>query len=271
MNTNIDRKRKYVQITGQILESEGIKGVNIRRIAKEAGCTSAVLYKHFDNLEHLIILASVHFLEPYIREFRRITKRTDITSIQMDLYLWKFFIREAFINKPYYEMMFFGPDRDMLEDYIYEYYSLFPEMEKDFDGFSASIIFSNNLAEREYIRLRRAAHGGLITMDNARLLMVLILVLNLTNYDAFIGLIDACTGWIMDHFTGGFCLLAFLSVVLIVVTYFSPMGRVKIGGADSKPMVSYKNYVWIVLCTIMAAGPGRRSPGPWIPCFWNGR
>lgn len=85
-------------------------------------------------------------------------------------------------------------------------------------------------------------------------LMVLILVLNLTNYDAFIGLIDACTGWIMDHFTGGFCLLAFLSVVLIVVTYFSPMGRVKIGGADSKPMVSYKNYVWIVLCTIMAAG-----------------
>ena len=103
------------------------------------------------------------------------------------------------------------------------------------------------------------------------LLMVLILVLNLTNYDAFIGLIDACTGWIMDHFTGGFCLLAFLSVVLIVVTYFSPMGRVKIGGADSKPMVSYKNYVWIVLCTIMAAGPGRRSPGPWIPCFWNGR
>ena len=170
MNTNIDRKRKYVQITGQILESEGIKGVNIRRIAKEAGCTSAVLYKHFDNLEHLIILASVHFLAPYIREFRRITKRTDITSIQMDLYLWKFFIREAFINKPYYEMMFFGPDRDMLEDYIYEYYSLFPDVEKDFDGFSASIIFSNNLVEREYIRLRRAAHGGLITMDNARLL-----------------------------------------------------------------------------------------------------
>lgn len=86
------------------------------------------------------------------------------------------------------------------------------------------------------------------------LLMVVILVLNLTNYDAFIRLIDACTGWIMDHFTGGFCLLAFLSVVLVVATYFSPMGRVKIGGPESQPMVSYKNYVWIVLCTIMAAG-----------------
>lgn len=170
MNTNINRKRKYVQITSQILESEGIRGVNIRRVAKEAGCTSAVLYKHFENLDHLIILASVRFLEPYIKEFRKTTRRKDVSSIQMDLHLWKFFIHEAFLNKPYYEMMFFGEDRDMLEDYIYEYYSMFPDEERDFDGFSASIIFSNNLVEREYIRLRRAAHSGLITMDNARLL-----------------------------------------------------------------------------------------------------
>lgn len=170
MNTNIERKRSYVQIAARILASEGIKGVNIRRIAKEAGCTSAVLYKHFDNLDHLIILASVQFLEPYIKEFCRVTKRRDISSIQIDLYLWKVFIKEAFRNKPYYEMMFFSSDKDMLEDYIYEYYSLFPQMEKDFDGLAASIIFSNNLAEREYIRLRRAAHEGMITLENARLL-----------------------------------------------------------------------------------------------------
>lgn len=170
MNTNIDRKKKYIRIAGQIMEKEGLQGINIRRIAKAAGCTSAVLYKHFDNLEHLIILASIRFLEPYVKEFQRMTRRKDITSIQMDLYLWKFFIYEAFGKRQYYYLMFFSKDRDMLEDYIYEYYSLFPEMEKDFDGFSASIIFSNNLREREYIRLRRAAHEGLITQDNARYL-----------------------------------------------------------------------------------------------------
>ncbi len=170
MNINTERKRRYVQITSRILESEGIGGISIRRIAREAGCTSAVLYKHFDNLEHLIAVASVHFLEPYIVEFRRVVMRKDITSIQIDLHLWKYFIREAFQNKPYYELMFFSKNKDMLEDYIYEYYSLFPAAEKDFDGFGAVIIFSNNLAEREYIRLRRAAHEGLMTMDNARLL-----------------------------------------------------------------------------------------------------
>lgn len=170
MNINPDRKIKYITITSKILEEEGIDGVSIRRVAKEAGCTSAVLYKHFESRDHLIMLASVKFLEPYILEFRKQTRRKDITSIQMDLILWKLFIHEAFAKKPYYELMFYSPKRDMLEDCVYEYYQLFPEQQKDFDGFSASIIFSNNLSEREFIRLRRAANAGLIMLDNASLL-----------------------------------------------------------------------------------------------------
>lgn len=170
MNFNPDRKIKYVQITGEILEKDGIEGVTIRKVAARAGCTSAVLYKHFENKEHLIMLASTKFLEPYIIEFMKQTTRRDITSIQMDLLLWRCFIYEAFRNKPYYELMFFSDQKDMLEDCVYEYYQLFPEVERHFDGFSASIIFSNNLSERELIRLRRAAHSGLITMENAALL-----------------------------------------------------------------------------------------------------
>ena len=145
-------------------------GVSIRRIAQEAGCTSAVLYKHFDNLDHLITLSSVRFLEPYITEFLSVSERTDISSVQMDLYLWRLFIREAFRNRPYYQLMFFSDQREMLEDYVYEYFSLFPERIEGFDGLSASIIFSSNLEDREYFRLRRAANDGLITLDNARLL-----------------------------------------------------------------------------------------------------
>ena len=87
MNTNTERKKKYIQIASRILEQEGPEGINIRRIAKEAGCTSAVLYKHFDNLDHLLVLASVKFLEPYISDFIVISKRSDITSIQKDLLL----------------------------------------------------------------------------------------------------------------------------------------------------------------------------------------
>lgn len=170
MNLNPERKIKYIRITSEILEEEGIEGVTIRKVAAKAGCTSAVLYKHFENKEHLIMLASVKFLEPYIIEFMKQTVRKDITSIQMDLLLWKTFIYEAFKNKPYYELMFFSEQKDMLEECVYEYYQMFPEVQRRFDGFAASIIFSNNLSEREFIRLRRAANAGLITLENASLL-----------------------------------------------------------------------------------------------------
>lgn len=86
------------------------------------------------------------------------------------------------------------------------------------------------------------------------LLMVAVLVLNLTNYKVFVQIIDICTNWILSNFTGGFCVLTFVCVILVIVTYFSPMGKVKIGGRESTPIVSYKNYIWIVLCTVMAAG-----------------
>ena len=164
------RNIRYIEITSEILQQEGIESVTIRKVAERAGCTSAVLYKHFENKEHLIMLASVRFLEPYIIEFIKLSSREDLSSIQIDLLLWKCFIDEAFRNKPYYELMFFSDHRDMLEDCVYEYYQMFPEVQRRFDGFSASIIFSNNLQERELLRLRRAAHAGVLSLEDAALL-----------------------------------------------------------------------------------------------------
>ena len=170
MNTNPERKVKYVQITSEILEEEGVEGVTIRKVAQRANCTSAVLYKHFDNKEHLIMLASIRFLEPYIDEFLAQNARTDISSIQMDLLLLKTFIREAFNNVPYYKLMFFGENRETLEDCVYEYYQMFPDVRRQFDGLTASIVFSGDLAGREYLRLRRAADEGDIDAEDARTL-----------------------------------------------------------------------------------------------------
>ena len=170
MNRNPGRKIKYVQITSEILEQEGIEGVTIRRVAEKAHCTSAVLYKHFDSKDHLIRLASIRFLEPYIEEFLTQNARTDISSIQMDLLLWKAFINEAFRNSQYYKLMFLGDGRDEIEDCVFEYYQMFPDVERKFDGLTASIVFSGNLGNRELTRLRRAVSEGDITTEKANML-----------------------------------------------------------------------------------------------------
>ena len=170
MNTNVSRKQELIRITNEILQEEGRRGISIRRISAEAGCTSAVIYKHFENLEHLIMLASVQFLVPYMNRLAKVSARRDLSGIQMNLILWWEFIREAFDKKDYYEMMFISAGKDEMKTCVEEYLRIFDGELGYVDPVSASILFNNNIHEREQIRLRQATEEGLITEDNAEVL-----------------------------------------------------------------------------------------------------
>ena len=86
------------------------------------------------------------------------------------------------------------------------------------------------------------------------ILVVATIILNLINGDTFNTLIMTITNFILDKFDWLFALMSFVCVILIVAAYFSPFGNVRIGGRNAKPMMNQTNYIWIVLCTIMAAG-----------------
>ena len=86
------------------------------------------------------------------------------------------------------------------------------------------------------------------------LLMIAIIGINLLDYDLFIRVMDTCTDWILHNFTGGLCLLSFTCVVVVVISYFSPLASTRVGGSEAKPVLRYRTYIWIILCTIMAAG-----------------
>ncbi len=85
-------------------------------------------------------------------------------------------------------------------------------------------------------------------------LIVATIVLNLINDDAFNTVILAIIDFILSNFDWLFALMAFICVVLVVVAYFSPFGNVRIGGSKARPIINQTNYVWIVLCTVLAAG-----------------
>ncbi len=85
-------------------------------------------------------------------------------------------------------------------------------------------------------------------------LAIITIILNFVNGDAFNSVIMTITGFILDKFSWLFALMAFVCVILIIAAYFSKFGGVRIGGRNAKPIMNMSNYVWIVLCTIMAAG-----------------
>lgn len=86
------------------------------------------------------------------------------------------------------------------------------------------------------------------------LLSIAAIALNFISGKAFNNTIMAVTSFILDKFSWLFALTAFVCVCLIIVAYVSPFGHVRIGGSKAKPIMTKANYVWIVLCTIMAAG-----------------
>lgn len=86
------------------------------------------------------------------------------------------------------------------------------------------------------------------------LLSLAAIVLNFINQETFNSVIMLITNFILEKFSWLFTSMAFICVVLVVIAYFTPFGHVRIGGSKARPMLKQSNYVWIVLCTIMAAG-----------------
>ncbi|MCD7821911.1 MAG: BCCT family transporter [Clostridiales bacterium] len=86
------------------------------------------------------------------------------------------------------------------------------------------------------------------------LIIVAILIVSCVSYTAFETAMSTAQTFIVTNFQWLFNSTTTLAVVLMVVSYFAPISKVRFGGSKCRPMMSYTNYVWIILCTIMAAG-----------------
>lgn len=86
------------------------------------------------------------------------------------------------------------------------------------------------------------------------LLLLAVVVLSFIDQETFASLLTKAYSWVINT-TGWFVsLLACLMLVLCVVVYFSPFGRVVIGGPDAKPLLTKWRLFTIVLCTTIASG-----------------
>lgn len=86
------------------------------------------------------------------------------------------------------------------------------------------------------------------------LLVLAVIVLNFVNEQAFTSVLTNAYSWVINT-TGWFVsLMACFMLVLCAVVYFSPIGRVIIGGPDAKPLLTKWRLFAIILCTDIAIG-----------------
>lgn len=72
--------------------------------------------------------------------------------------------------------------------------------------------------------------------------------------ETFLATTSALNDAILDHFSWLFSLSSLYLLVLAVVVYVSPLGRLRIGGEHAVPLLSKLRWFSITLCTTLAVG-----------------
>ncbi|MGH4140040.1 BCCT family transporter [Clostridium sp.] len=88
----------------------------------------------------------------------------------------------------------------------------------------------------------------------AFILLVIAIVLNFVNYDAFLKVTTMAKNFMTIQCGWIFSLAGIACVLVIIAAYFSPLANVKVGGPNAQPLLNKKSWFSVTLCTTIAAG-----------------
>ena len=160
-------KQRFVEVTYEMIKEKGIENLKVRDIAKRVGCTAAALYKHFETMDYLIMVASVRFLNDYMVELMKLTE-SERNSIEINLAAWKAFNKYAFANPPIFIHLFWGNCSHLFEEAVSEYFQMFPAQAGEHRiAYFYTAAFTGSIRERDFIWLRRGAAEGFLNYDDA--------------------------------------------------------------------------------------------------------
>lgn len=86
------------------------------------------------------------------------------------------------------------------------------------------------------------------------ILLTITVGFSLVAKESFIASISLANQWVLTNFSWLFSWSVLGFVILIVIIYCSPLGKIRIGGDQAKPMLSKWRWFSITLCTTIATG-----------------
>ena len=175
----------FIEAARQVLISDGIEGLSIRRIADIAGYNSATLYNYFDDLNHLMLYASMSYLRDYVLALsHRITPAMNALECYRTVY--ETFDSYAFKSPEIFYNMFFGPRHARLSEVAEQYYEFFPEELAKQTAAVRKMLTQGNMYLRDYPMVEELVKEGFIKAENAEQLAVIVPRLNQTYLHEFI-------------------------------------------------------------------------------------
>lgn len=129
MELGIKQKRVmmyFIEATQELILEDGIENLSIKKIAEKAGYNSATIYNYFENLEELILYASINYLKKYLQELKG-EILPNMKAVEIYRIVYKIFTRHSFEQPEIFYTLFFGKYSDRLDSVIKKYYEIFPQ------------------------------------------------------------------------------------------------------------------------------------------------
>ncbi|HAE91839.1 TetR/AcrR family transcriptional regulator [Tissierella praeacuta] len=168
-NKEIQRKRMmsyFINATDELIYEEGINGITLRKVADRAGYNSATLYNYFENLDHLLFYAAMRNIKDYALALN--TYLIDAKN-SMDVFLkvWECFCDYAYDKPEIYNAIFFPNLEKHFEDYVAEYYKLFPEDMVSSDENISTMLLKRDINKRGETTVIGCVDEGYIRPEDA--------------------------------------------------------------------------------------------------------
>ena len=150
-------RKDYVVQASRIIKKEGVEAISIRRIAAELGCSSASMYRYFQNLDELLFYAQLDALNEYILDLSKCEKEwNDIWDVHFGI--WRSYAKEAFKKPQAFEAVF----------YRKEYYEMFPDAIIQVSPFIKEMLEIPSYYQRDYYICKLLVAEGKISEENAK-------------------------------------------------------------------------------------------------------
>ena len=162
-----ETKRQLVDCVYRMLQQQDASTITVRTIAASLDLSPAAIYRHFESLDYLIVVASVRMLHSYMEEYAELV---DIDSNPIETYIkgWELFSRYAFERPDIYYRLFWGDYNQSMDDAMQDYYSLFPfEASEKSAAFFYVVMFNADMNKRDELALHATVTQGLMTEEDA--------------------------------------------------------------------------------------------------------
>ena len=179
----LTKKRKrimiyFIEATQKLIQTEGIDGLSIRKIATEAGYNSATIYNYFYDLEHLTLFGSVCYLRDYVIALSR-SLTPDMTSRQRFKTIYQCFNDIAFQYPDIFHHMFFGRHSELLGEVLHTYYyELFPEELAGIGEPMRQMMVAGSMQERDHVTIQAMVEDGFLAAEKADLTSEMIVAIH---------------------------------------------------------------------------------------------